>query len=82
MTDDILNEEIRFCPSCGYEGTDFDCPACHIKMESQENEINKLAKEEKKDLLGEEVSLEAEQEKEIKEENREDKKEVEDDQDL
>ena len=65
-------DEIKFCPSCGYEGTDSDCPVCNIKMESQENEIKRLAKaDEKEDLPDDQLSLKAQREKECLEQIKE-----------
>ena len=61
--------EERFCPSCGYEGTDSICPVCHGRMESLEEEIRKIAQKESEkdnDFLGD-VSLEEERLKESEE---------------
>lgn len=44
-----MEEEIRFCPNCGHEGHDVECPICLIKMESLDAEIEKLAEAEKDD---------------------------------
>ena len=75
MTEDILGEQ-RFCASCGYEGSDVLCPVCHKPMESLEKEVERVAKieEEHKDIF-EDVSLESEQDKEEKKENRDDEAE-------
>lgn len=75
MTDDDLGD-LRFCASCGYEGGDILCPVCHKPMESLEKEVERVAKieEEKKDIF-EDVSLEAEQDKEQKKENKNDEAE-------
>ncbi len=65
---DIENNDVvgmRFCPNCGHEGTDLECPVCHIPMESLEDEVNRIGKleEKSKDIFAE-VSLESEQDKE------------------
>ena len=75
MTEDGLGD-IRFCASCGHEGNDILCPVCHKPMESLEEEVRRLAKieEENKDIF-EDVSLEAEQDKEQKKENKNDEAE-------
>lgn len=69
-------DDIRFCLSCGHEGNDLICPVCHQRMESLEEEVDRIAKIEndKKDIF-EDVSLEAEQDKEDKKENKDDKTE-------
>lgn len=75
MTGDDLGEQ-RFCASCGYEGSDMTCPICHKPMESFEEEVKRVAKieEENKDIF-EDVSLESEQDKEEKKENKDDETE-------
>ena len=63
--------EIRFCPSCGHEGNDFICPVCHDKMESLEDEVNRIAKMENgREDIFDDVSLESERDKEDKKESR------------
>ena len=63
---------MRFCPHCGYEGADIECPVCQVKMESLNAEVEKLAEAEKEDETddltdpAEQVSLEAEAEAEAK----------------
>ena len=69
MTEVVETEGLKFCPSCGYEGTDIICPVCNQKMESLDAEIEKLAeKEESKDLTDDagldDLSLEEEAQKE------------------
>jgi len=75
MTEDGL-DELSFCASCGYEGNDVLCPVCHKPMESLEKEVERVAKieEEHKDIFGD-VSLEAEQDKEVKKETKDDETE-------
>ena len=65
--DNLKNPDIKFCPACGYEGSDFICPVCEAKMVSQENELERIKKkEEQKDLIeeGDTLSLETAAEKE------------------
>jgi len=70
MTKDNL-DDVRFCVNCGHEGNDLTCPICHEKMESLEEEVKRVAKiEEKPKDIFEDVSLEAEQDKEDKKENK------------
>jgi len=63
-------EDLKFCPNCGHEGHDDECPVCQIKMESLNAEVEKLAEAEKEDEIDdltdptERVSLEEEAEKE------------------
>jgi len=79
MSKDII-DEIKFCPSCGYEGTDELCPVCAEKMESLGKEMDKISEKEKgkkKDLL-EDTSLEQEAEKEVSEAVKEDAAETKD----
>ena len=45
MEDEITKYK-NFCPTCGYEGNDIECPICHIPMESLDNEIDKIKKKE------------------------------------
>lgn len=72
MTEDII-ESLKFCPNCGHEGHDDECPVCQVKMESLSAEVDKLAEAEKEDETddltdpSEQVSLEAEAEKESEE---------------
>ena len=67
-----MEDEIKFCPTCGFEGNDITCPVCNIQMESLEAEVEKIGKaENKKSELFDDVSLENEQEKEEKEEKEE-----------
>jgi len=68
-TEDI--EGLRFCPHCGHEGTDVDCPVCHLRMESLEEEVERIGKieDETKEIF-DDLSLEAEGEKENKKEDR------------
>jgi len=60
-------ESARFCPICGFEGNDLMCPVCNQKMESLDQEIDRIMEkedEQKNDLLGKDVSLEDEKIKE------------------
>lgn len=71
---DNIVEEIKFCPTCGYEGSDEMCPVCSEKMESLGKEMDKLSEKEKgkkKDFL-DDTSLEQEAEKEVSEAVKED----------
>jgi len=72
--DDLgIEEEMRFCPTCGFEGNDETCPVCNIPMASLGEEVKKIAeKEEDKSDIFDDVSLEGEQEKEEKNENKAD----------
>jgi hypothetical protein len=69
MEDGVM-EELKFCPNCGHEGHDDECPVCQVKMESLSAEVDKLAEAEKDDETddltdpAEQVSLEAEAEEE------------------
>ena len=77
MSDQAKNqaEDIKFCPICGHEGNDVMCPICDQKMESLNQEIDRIAEEEdkdKKELLGGEVSLEEEKIKEESDEKNND----------
>ncbi len=64
MTEEIMEEGMKFCPICGHEGNDEMCPVCNQKMESLDAEVDRVADLEKqKDLtedagLDDEVSLE------------------------
>ena len=76
---DNIAEEIKFCPTCGYEGSGEMCPVCNEKMESLGKEMDKLSEKEKekKDLL-DDASLEQEAEKEVSEAVKEDTVQVKD----
>ena len=71
MEDEITKYK-NFCPTCGYEGNDIECPICHIPMESLDNEIDKIKKKEGKteDLVDDDLSLEQEQQIEEKREDK------------
>lgn len=73
---DVKNEkaeEIKFCPTCGFEGNDEMCPVCNMPMASLGAEVDRIAKvEEKKSDIFDDVSLESEQEKEEKNERNDD----------
>jgi len=79
---DILSQdEIRFCPKCGYEGTDLICPVCpgQEKMESLSAEVDRISKiEEQKELIDDHLSLEAEADNEHEKINKDDESEIED----
>lgn len=63
-------EDLKFCPNCGHEGNDDECPVCQTKMESLNAEVEKLAEAEQEDKTEDltdplvPVSLEEEAEKE------------------
>ena len=75
------NKFKNFCPTCGYEGNDMECPVCHIPMESLDSEIDKIKEKEneREDLIDDSLSLEEEQQNEQK---REDEKSRSDDENL
>lgn len=54
----IINEDIKFCPICGHEGTDVMCPVCNEKMESLNAEVERVADLEKKKDITESAGLE------------------------
>lgn len=68
--EEIVENDMRFCPHCGYEGADIECPVCQTKMESLNAEVEKLAEAEQEDKTEDltdplvPVSLEEEAEKE------------------
>ena len=45
MEDGVI-EQLKFCPNCGHEGHDDECPVCQVKMESLNAEVEKLAEAE------------------------------------
>ena len=65
----MIEEEIRFCPLCDYQGTDLTCPICNQKMVSEETEMDRIIQEQEKkkkaDLLADEGGLEDLAEKEV-----------------
>lgn len=71
MEDEIIKYK-NFCPTCGYEGNDIECPICHIPMESLDSEIDKIKKkeDEMEDLIDGDLSLEQEQQIEEKREDK------------
>lgn len=58
----MSEDQVRFCPTCDYHGTDIICPICNQKMVSEEGEMDRIIQEQekkkKKDLLGEDEGLE------------------------
>lgn len=57
----IIEESVKFCPTCGHEGNDVVCPICDEKMASLDDEVKRVADLEKaKDVTEppEELSLE------------------------
>ncbi len=64
MEEEILTEDRKFCPACGYEGSDVNCPACLTPMVSLSDEAERLTKPKTKKEIFDDTSLEAEQEKE------------------
>lgn len=42
-------ENIRFCPNCDYQGTDLLCPVCNQKMISEDEEMDRIIKEQEED---------------------------------
>ena len=70
--EEIIEDSVKFCPVCGHEGNDVTCPVCNEKMESLDDEVNRIAElEKKKDITGnagldDEVSLEEVAEEEEK----------------
>jgi len=73
--EETIEGAAKFCPVCGHEGNDVLCPVCNQKMESLDDEVNRVAElEKKKDVtedagLDDEVSLEEVAEEEEKSEN-------------
>jgi len=75
-----IEKEAKFCPKCGYEGTDLICPVCpgSEKMESLSAEVDRISKIEKqKELIDDQVSLEAEADHERADAIKEDEHEAE-----
>lgn len=70
MKDEMITPK-NFCPACGYEGNDMECPICHIAMDSLDSEIDKIKKkeDEAEDLIDNDLSLEQEQQIEEKRED-------------
>lgn len=63
------SEDMKFCPLCGHEGYDFVCPVCSEPMESADLEMDKILNqndESENGLFTDDISLEDEQVKEVK----------------
>ena len=49
--EEVMEDDLKFCPVCGHEGNDDICPVCNQRMASIDEEVKKLEeKEEQKDL--------------------------------